>query len=268
MTANQINYAKLVEDRRSNQEQEKIGHRNASAAASQATTAARRQAEDARHNAESERINWWSAQEIQRHNLAGENLNTAAHYENVRSHKENENLGWFTARDQSNFRLVQGEALQRQADASMLNAYTKQGELANSRNALAESIRHNVVSEYEIERRNRAQEQISQQVANESKRHNLVSETTQQLAQRETARSNFAKETETNRANLAKETETIRSNTTREAETERSDRVRENIQIAGTINDYLNTAIRAFSAVTSGNKGLDNLARSIIMGMY
>lgn len=90
MTANQINYARHKEDVRHNRQTElqkdrdlAIGERQAVASELQASTAARRQLEDARHNQETERVNWFSTlqqtSETQRHN------------------REQEQIQWFTA---------------------------------------------------------------------------------------------------------------------------------------------------------------------------
>lgn len=84
MTKNQIEYAKHREDARHNRvtEQQKlrdqaIGLISANAAKSQADTAVLRQAEDARHNQQTEAINWWtnrsSLEETSRHNRMQEN---------------------------------------------------------------------------------------------------------------------------------------------------------------------------------------------------
>lgn len=71
MTSNQIEYAKHLESKRHNVVSEQQGaedvrsRRMASeAAVSQATTASRRQSEDARHNRETEMINWFHENQL------------------------------------------------------------------------------------------------------------------------------------------------------------------------------------------------------------
>lgn len=121
MTANQIAFAKHLEEKRHNAETERQGKtdvqsRQISAAANwwQAQTASARQSEDARHNAETERTNWFStleaqranqereaiqwwvnratAGEAQRHNLETERLAQLNYSETERSHRAQEAL--------------------------------------------------------------------------------------------------------------------------------------------------------------------------------
>lgn len=103
---------------------------------------------------------------------------------------------------------------------------TKRANLANEqqkRNELAESSRHNVITEGETNRTNLANEAIKQGNLDELIRSN-------QERERETRRSNLAKEAETYRSNRAKEFENNRSNVAREWETHRSNLRNEEIK--------------------------------------
>lgn len=175
MTTNQIAYAKLGEDVRHNTQSEQIERGKAEAALSQARAAHRqatvaelRQQEDARHNLEGERVNWFSA--------------ISGYEEAKRSHQENERVNWFNAETQRDYqhrlaktserqasvserqatvaerqlqlnaadtasRRIQAEASSAQAAASWEQAQASLWNAQTQRSSLAESIRHNQVSE-------------------------------------------------------------------------------------------------------------------------
>lgn len=118
MTANQIAYAKHLEESRHNRVSERHEHQDVHTRRQQAQTGWYSARETARHNAEQERVNWWSAQEVGRHNLADERTKQ------------------FSANALRDFQLNQSEALLRQAGAA-----ERQGDVAyenmlvNRRNA-------------------------------------------------------------------------------------------------------------------------------------
>lgn len=201
MTANQINYGKLLEDSRNHRVLEQHSQIQAEAARSQAVTASKRQVEDARHNQESERVNWWSAQEQGRHNLATEA-----------------------------FQSGQLSVLQRQAAVAERQATVQEGTLAeliaNNAFTRAETQRANIARENvqmqnyaEQARSNRANEQIrreqnliSQNANEEIRRANLARESIQRAQHYEQVRTNKANESiassrvqEEHRSNLAQE---------------------------------------------------------------
>lgn len=200
MTANQIAYAKHLEDQRHNLVQEKHEHystRTARMAAraqrSQAGTAAARQREEARHNIEGERVNWWNAQEANRHNLASERL---TQQQNVWEHAFKES--------QAEASLRQAAVSERQAAVSESNAETQRqlaatessrvqlqhaynmgqlsarsAELGFSYANLSELTRHNVEQE-SVGRTNATSQRISanasQTTAQAATRHAKVAE--------------------------------------------------------------------------------------------
>lgn len=140
MTANQINFAKHKEDSRHNRATEEaklrdiaIGERQAYASEMQARTASQRQAEDARHNRESERINWFSTlqttSEAQRHN------------------REQEQIQWFSAQSQDRHNLESRQIASRQAEASALQARTAWESLGIQRFNAATAARQATVAE-------------------------------------------------------------------------------------------------------------------------
>lgn len=149
MTHNQIDFARLKEERRHNvagegetgrhnRASEAIGATSASAAVSQASAAHRMASETARHNIETENINWYSAQ-----NLAY--------------------LQGAQAYNQYNMGMKAGSEVGVQA-----------GQLSESerhnRATEAEIGRHNVTSETETQRHNLATEDIQQQNADTAKK--------------------------------------------------------------------------------------------------
>lgn len=151
MTANQIAYAKLREDSRHNRESEKAGHLSARAAWSQARTAGARASEEGRHNLETERVNWWTAQEGARHN------------------RQQESISSFSAQSQARYNSAQAQSLMRNA-------------LVNERNAdmrgfeLQETMRHNSWYEAEQNRHNAALEELERSRQDEIKRSNMAQE--------------------------------------------------------------------------------------------
>lgn len=198
MTANQINYAKHREESRHNlvgetQRTEELRHlgTQAAAAMSQARTAASRASEEARANAEKERVNWFSAKESARHNLTTEGAEASKLAESIRHSKQ---LEYLQQRDverseaatQSQIRLqdIQGVAQMRNASAAEQNAR------AALQSALARQIQANASLQQitELQRHNIASEQLGianlqelirhqQAVEAETQRHNVSGET-------------------------------------------------------------------------------------------
>lgn len=211
MTANQIAYAKHLEDSRHNRIQEKHEHYStrtarigAMAQQSQATTAALRQSEDARHNQETERVNWWAAQETGRHNQESERLSAQQNIWN-REFQQNQSEAAFRQASAAERRMSAGETdaetrrrladlestkvklqdyynragiSQRQAELGY--QYSQLGaNMGLAYSQLAESSRHNVEQE-SIGRTNATSQRISANAAAENvkvnKRHATVAE--------------------------------------------------------------------------------------------
>lgn len=187
MTANQIAYAKHLEERRHNRVSERHEHQDVLTRRQVADTGWYSAREAARHNVEQEKINWWDKRtghaETQRHNL------------------EDERTKLFSANALRDYQINQSEALLRQAATSerqaqvaeenartnARNATTRESELAASIQAvnknvglgysqLSEAIRHSKRQEYldagktmfttaETVRHNMATEDISQRNA-------------------------------------------------------------------------------------------------------
>lgn len=205
MTANQIAYAKHLEESRHNRVSEVHEHQDVQTRKRAAETGWYSARETARHNVEQEKLNWWDKQ--------------TGHAETQRHNKEEERTKLFSANALRDFQINQSEALLRQAASSerqaqvseenartnALNARTRQNELAASIQAvnknvglgysqLAESQRHNVKQEHtevgkvlfptvETIRHNQAVEEVSrrqadiaQQQADVAKRNATVNE--------------------------------------------------------------------------------------------
>lgn len=133
MTANQIAYAKHLEERRHNRVSERHEHRDVesrslTAAANwwQASTASKRAVEEGRHNRAEEERNWWlnraATAETQRHNEAQEYLQGIQAAETRRHNESQEGVAWFSANALRNYQLNQSEALLRQAAVAERNA--------------------------------------------------------------------------------------------------------------------------------------------------
>lgn len=187
MTRNQIEYQKLLETERSNRRNEKLTEMR------DATTRELGFAnlgEASRHNRETERQAVAVLGETQRHNLAQESHNARMLEESSRHNLASEKL---------------------------------------QASSLEEQGRHNLATEIELNRHNVATESVSlgqlavsQFMAEESRRHSLVTEA------------------ETERSNRRREDETERSNRAREGETERHNRAQEGIGYANVQLGYSN----------------------------
>lgn len=175
MTANQISYAKVLEDQRHNKEQERqkdvelaTAEKQAEASVRQAETAALAQGETGRHNLEQERINWWSAQ--------------YPLYESVRHNREVERIQGLTAQTEADYKRKQTSLLERgmaatetsalgalfrgqagltSAQAAMLQAGVAQINADTRLAELGEVFRHNSVVESETKRHNVVDESLT-----------------------------------------------------------------------------------------------------------
>lgn len=212
MTANQIAYNRQREEVRHNLVSELHSGQQAQAALSQADTAGKRQTEDARHNRETERVNWWTAQETQRHNVSQEQIGWGNLDESRRHNLAQERTNQFAAESTARYQSAQSEAVLRQAAVSERQAAVAERNAAVNEGNLAESIRHNGVLEAESQRHNQYQESIWTRQADETVRSNKAKEALSQaqiglgysqLA--ESVRHNKAYESEVNRSNLANE---------------------------------------------------------------
>lgn len=204
MTSNQINFNKLIEDRRHNLATESIDRQKADAASLQASVSAKSQSETERANRSKEAINWWSALESQRHNVAGENVQWGSLSETRRHNLIGEQYTALTSQ-------AQARQSYSAAEANLYNAETNRLNLGARRSELAESVRHNQVYEAETERHNRHQESIASGQLAEQIRSNKAH-----------VGLGYANLSEQQRANIERETEMNRSNVTRELETERA----------------------------------------------
>lgn len=211
MTANQINYAKLKEEVRHNRVSERHEHQDVRTRRLGAQTAAYSATESARHNRETEQINWWNAREATRHNQEVESTNWFNAQESRRHNQEVEQTNWFNVRTttaesqrhnaameqlegkkldiERDYRTAQSSALLRQAtqaaraneirsyeaETSRYNAETNRRNAETRENELAASIsavRQNVGVDYA-------------RIA-ESRRHNEASELETQVHNRNT----------------------------------------------------------------------------------
>lgn len=248
MTANQIAYASHLETQRHNtvteyQNKQDVQSRAATAAANywNAQTNAFKAQEDKRHNLASE-------EEIYRHNIHSEGIETNKLSETIRSNRENEQINWFKAQTDADYKYKQGESALRQAtaaeaqaaaatqraqtDASRLDIERYQAQ-SNRQNAVANSIQAGVaqqnatIREAELAQRKRESDELV--------RTHRANEGIQWAALAETVRSDKAGEylsaqrnAETARTNAANEAirrsdhmETVRHNMTTEGLTER-----------------------------------------------
>lgn len=176
LTKNQIDYNRLIEERRHNKASEAAETAKADAAQQQAATSARVASATAQHYAEQDRVNWWSAQEQQRAN------------------QERERTNWFTAENTARFQSAQSQAVLRQAAVSERQATVSEREAAVHENTLAESIRHNLVGEAETRRHNVRVENLTASQNAELVRSHMANEALQASYQSEIARSNRANE--------------------------------------------------------------------------
>lgn len=270
LTTQQVAYAKVLEERRHNREAERLTGQANQINQQQADTASRGQVEQGRHNVETERTNWWSAQETQRHNVQQEMLNA------------------FQAQSTARLQSAQAEGVLRQAGVAERQATVSERNAELRANELAESIRHNQVYEMESQRHNQYQESIWTRQQNEAERANRASEGISrsqvglgyaQLAESsrsnrvgealrhqqisEMQRANQAQESiattrnrETARSNRAVESETIRANRARELATRTANRITER-------RDSMNYAINEYNATSQRYVSVGRAAESI-----
>lgn len=176
MTANQINYAKVLEDTRHNkvtetQKLQELGvlDRQATTAERQAAVAELRQREDQRHNQQQEAINWWQAteplKETARHNRVVEEQNASqiASQIQLNAAQSEATLRQAGAAEKragadvtrAYAALQSAGASQLGAQASMLGASASQAQVMVRESELAEAIRKNMAAQEEINRHNR-----------------------------------------------------------------------------------------------------------------
>lgn len=184
MTANQIAYAKHLEESRHNRVSEVHEHQDVQTRKFVANTGWYSAKEQARHNMEQERVNWWDTK--------------TRNAENERHNREDERTKLFSANALRDFQINQSEALlrqaatsERQAQVAEENARTNARNAATRENELAASIRavnKNVGLGYsqlqETSRHAKAQEYIDTGKAlfgtAETIRHNMASESVAQ----------------------------------------------------------------------------------------
>lgn len=94
--ANMTNYYSYLEGARANRarEAENLRHNTQTEALGFA-----QHAENVRHNIEGESISWFNAEENKRHNVEGENINWFNAQENQRHNVEGEKISWFNAEE-------------------------------------------------------------------------------------------------------------------------------------------------------------------------
>lgn len=143
MTANQIAYYKAKEDKRSHQKSEKLteyanqsGRLTALSTWRQAEVAAQRAQEEQRHNQETERFNWWSAQG----QLA----------ESQRSHREQERIADFSANALARYQERQAATSERSAAVQERNAATQERQATVSERQTTVSERQAAVQEHQL----------------------------------------------------------------------------------------------------------------------
>lgn len=164
MTANQINYARVLEDTRHNYETERQGRRNlrilksqADSAARQATVAEQRAQEEARSNKAKEQVNWYNALETYRHNASTEDVaKFNAHITNERYTQEAthwQRMDDISEKNAESQRIsalansMQAKAAQTSASASMVSAQASAKQAETARLRQIEDARHNATSE-------------------------------------------------------------------------------------------------------------------------
>lgn len=192
MTRNQIDYNRLLEERRSNRAKEEL--------------AASQNAEVVRHNYETERQNLISLDEMGRSNRARE------------SETQRTNLAQ---------EALKGREIDERIRSNLRSEALRSAELAERTRRNDADILHNANLLQEQIRSNKAKESLSSQEINIKR--NTLSETIRanQARENENVRSNVAREQENFRSNTAKELETARSNRAREEETARHNKVEE-----------------------------------------
>lgn len=212
ITTNQIAFFNARETERHNRATEDVQRYSADAAHRQATVAEDSAREQARHNLEAERVNWWNAGETARHNAANEQQAAAQLRELAVHNRATEEINWFDSRSQARYRSAQAVSLARQAAVAERNAATNERNASIRQSELAESIRRSTVGEAETRRHNMSVEALNAQIARENARANVAREqlTASQIAEQQ--RANRANENiqqqradETHRANVVGE---------------------------------------------------------------
>lgn len=266
MTANQINYAKLQEERRKNLESERLtGQANeasqlqAKSAWSQAQTAILKQQEEARHNQEGERINWWTnratLEESQRHNLESERQNL---------------LSTNYLRD---FQLKQGEALLRQAAASESQAWAAREQASASSRQAASREKELEVTRYNslINAQNATTREnelaasiaaVNKQVA-ASMHATDVSGYNASVRNIIEAQDNLARQQETHRANVAQESISSRNANTAAKDAETRAKAQQTNEKNATTN-RIRAVTGGIRDVSQAANNLSSLAKSIL----
>lgn len=206
MTTNQIEYAKLLETRRSNQETESLTRERDTKTHERGMIEL---GESARHNLATEALTQRQLSEQERSNRAKESISMDTLSETKRANLERERQNLLSLRE------------------TRRSNQAKEAENYRSNKAReTETHRSNLVSEGELERSHRASESLQAQAnsihakqVSETIRSNQASEMLRALSQAETVRSNLRQEQltavrnrETKRSNKAKETETNRTN--------------------------------------------------------
>jgi len=191
MTRNQIEYAKLLEQRRANVAQE----------------------ENARAKIRYDySLGMFNAQEAQRHNAQTEGANVRSLDEVARHNRMQENVSLIQAAENERYHTLQVENLRQQLSEQIRSNQARERETARSNLAAERELnRYHTASLGEQVRANVARESLgSAELAEQVRYHNLYFDAeSARLA--ETERSNVAKESETHRSNYAAETETERS---------------------------------------------------------
>lgn len=243
ITANQIEYAKLLETRRANQTLE-------------ALTRLRDQT--------TRDLGFSQLAETARANVAKEGLNRASLDETTRANMAKESQQLLTLSETQRANLAREGETKR---ANMSQEDIKRAELAEAirmhgvnetlaSRAQDETARHNVATEGISSAANQAR--ITQSLIGLSGIQAQVDLGRQQLD--EQRRSNLARESETHRANVTKEGETIRSNLAKEAELLRSHRASED---AKSRELDLKTASTVFEGVRTTTGGIRDVISSV-----
>lgn len=264
MTQNQINYAKLLEDRRTHQVNEQL---IADANKETRRSNLAKEAETFRSNTAKENLTQFSnletarsnrARELEtnRHNLELESLESGKLSESQRHNVQTELLS-----GQQN--IIRSRELEETSRSNRAREYeTQRSNVARE----TETHRSNVTQEQETYRSHLASERLrGQEIAlgysnlAESTRHNLTSESQNLIKLKQDAllrglsvyedhRSNLAKEQETARSNLAKESETRRHNQAIEELDGRSVGVKEYQSKHSVIQGYINAGANVAKA--------------------
>lgn len=183
MTNNQINYARVLEDARHNLETEKVSRHQAKSARISAEAAAATAAEQERSHRESERINWYSAFEANRTNLAKENETQRHNTESERLEQLGRDTERFNAQTAYNRQVAESAHWARQDSVAQHNAESQRI------SALASSMQASVAQQRATEeaRANLVREAQNRTVYSETVRHNKAVESTNELERRNKA---------------------------------------------------------------------------------